>query len=451
MKLKLLNIITSLLLVSCMTTSCLKDDTEEYDYSANASITAFSFNDIETKYKTVVNGKDTTLSNIVYGSNYPFSIDQNAGLIYNADSLPYGTDVSKVSVSINADGYVFIAAETDSIWEESDSLNFESPIQFKVASQMGTYGRTYTAKINVHQQDPDSLVWTHIAGNLSKDINAQKAIYINGKIHLFAEQEGQVSLTTSEDGAEWTPLQTIDIPAKADYTSAMAWKDEIYILADSELYHSSDAIIWEKVETEQKIAQLVACVSFGNQPKIIGINTDNAYIESFDGINWNTYETLPADFPADTYSFAAYPLETNPNIVRIVLLGQQNYTDLNNIVWTQLEEENHWTDLTYDDNEYTCPNLRKPTMIHYNNKLYAFGGPGRLNEAFDSFYVSKDHGINWEKVTSKAMFPAEFGELYRQTNGSYSCVVDKDQYIWIMWGNGNVWKGRINKLGFANQ
>lgn len=452
MKFKILNILTSLLLVTCLTTSCLDDDKEEFDFSANASITAFSINDIETEYKAVVEGKDTTLITTVIGAEYPFSIDQNTGQIFNADSLPYGTDISKVTINITADTYgIFIAAEKDSIWDAADSLNFEKPIQFKVLSQLGSFGRTYTANINVHQQVPDSLVWTKIESNLSQEIKAQKAVYCNGTIYLFAEQDTQVAVTSSENGTEWTPLQDINIPAKADYTSVMAWNGKIYILADNELYLSTDAINWEKVETEQKIAQLTACIDFGTNPKIIGTAIDNTYIESFDGVNWESYETLPTTFPKDTYSYAAYPLESNPNITRVVVMGQQNFTELSNVVWTQLGEEHRWEDLTYDDNEYTCPNLRKPTMIHYNNQLYTFGGPGRLSEAFDCFYTSKDHGINWEKITSMVMFPSEFGELYRQTGGSYSCIVDDNQFIWMMWGNGEVWRGRINKLGFINQ
>ena len=265
MKQKTLYILTSLLLVACITTSCLKDNDEDYDYSADASITAFSINDIETKYSAIMNGKDTILIDTVIGSNYPFSIDQNNGRIFNADSLPYGTDVSKVNINISADTYgIFICAEQDSLWESTDSLNFENPIQFKVVSGLGTYGRIYTAQINVHQQDPDSLVWNKIESNLHQNIQAQKSIYANNKLYLFTEQEGQTSVTTSEDGTTWTELQTLDIPTKTDYTSAIAWNEKIYILAENELYSSINGLNWEKVATEQKISKLMACIDFGS-------------------------------------------------------------------------------------------------------------------------------------------------------------------------------------------
>ena len=199
MKLKVLNIIICLFIAACSITSCLHSDEIEYEFSSNASITAFSITDsIITYYPAVVNGKDTTLSTGIVGADYPFVINQSEGLIYNPDSLPVGTDVSKVVVSITADSYVYIVAETDSLWEEKDSLNFKSPIQFKILAENGTFGRVYTAKINVHQQDPEVLSWQKLEGNFSTDIAKQKAIYLNNHIYVFAEQDGQAVVTTTE-------------------------------------------------------------------------------------------------------------------------------------------------------------------------------------------------------------------------------------------------------------
>ena len=188
MKLRILNIFTCLFIIACVITSCLDSEEIEYQYSANASITAFSISDIETEYSAIVDGKDTTLIATVTGENYPFVIDQNLGLIYNLDSLPVGTNVSKVVPEITADGYIFIAAETDSIWEEGDSLDFNKPIQFKVMSAQGNYGRTYTAKVNVHQQEPKEMSWNKLTGNFSTTIQRQKAVYFKQQIIVFSEE-----------------------------------------------------------------------------------------------------------------------------------------------------------------------------------------------------------------------------------------------------------------------
>ena len=63
MKLRVINIIVSLFITACTISSCLDSDVVEFEYSSNASITAFSITDsIVTYYPAVVNGIDTTLS-----------------------------------------------------------------------------------------------------------------------------------------------------------------------------------------------------------------------------------------------------------------------------------------------------------------------------------------------------------------------------------------------------
>lgn len=458
MNIRLLNIITCLFITACVVTSCLDDEEYEYEYSADASITAFSINNIETKYQATVDGKDTTLTATVTGTNYPFAIDQNQGLIYNVDSLPVGTDISKVVPEISADGYVFIAAETDSIWEEGDSLDFRQPILFKVMSAQGSYGRTYTAKINVHQQDPNEMGWSRFNSNFSSEIGRQKAVYFNQQILVFAEQENQVAITMAnqDNGSEWTSLQPIDIPVKADYASAIAWNGSLYILADNELYTSTNGISWTKADTQQKMSSLTAAIDEGHEKKLIGVTVDNLYAETTDGSTWTTYATIPEDFAKEVYSYAYYPLATNNALYRIVLLGQNDIENSsNNIVWSQLASEHEWTPLSMEENNNACPNMSNAGMIHYNGLLYAFGGPGKNDssvKAFEYFYVSNDNGIGWGKVTEKMLFPDEFASIYTQAEGNYSFVIDNNHFVWFMWGKtGEVWRGRINKLGFVNQ
>ena len=460
MRLRVLNILVSLFVTTCVITSCLDTDMVEYEYSSNASITSFSIADqIVTYYPGVTSdGIDTTLSVSVSGSDYPFVIDQSTGRIYNQDSLPLGTDVSKVVVSITADTYgIYIVAETDSLWEETDSLDFSNPIQFKVISETGVFGRTYKAEINVHKQDPDSLVWNKVSVGLDTRIQAQKAVYANNNIYVFTEQENQVAMTMTNvsDGKTWTALEEIDIPVKADYTSVVVWNNLLYILAENELYTSENGLNWTKANTQQRFSHLLA-----TSKKMIGIDVDNHYISSQDGTEWNQNDLMPSEFPASQFSSVSYPLSTNSNINRILLIGKdgtENASDTTTIVWAQLDTENEWTALTFEDNDYTCPKLENANLIHYNDKLYTFGGGKKylglnLVNPFQYFFESSDNGITWNTVTQKVTFPEEFQELYQEAKGNYSCVVDENQFIWIMWSQtGEVWRGRINKFGFKKQ
>ena len=126
--------------------------------------------------------------------------------------------------------------------------------------------------------------------------------------------------------------------------------------------------------------------------------------------------------------------------------------DTANVIWTQLATDQEWTNLAYENNKLLCPNFENPSMIHYNNQLYAFGGPIqglKESKAFSHLYTSMDNGITWKKITELVMFPEEFSQLYQKANGNYSFVIDQDNFLWIMWSEtGEVWRGRINKLGF---
>jgi hypothetical protein len=46
-------------------------------------------------------------------------------------------------------------------------------------------------------------------------------------------------------------LEAINIPVKADYSSVIAWENQLYIVAAQNLYSTIDGINWTKVETEQ--------------------------------------------------------------------------------------------------------------------------------------------------------------------------------------------------------
>lgn len=459
MKIKFLTVITSLLAAAFMITSCLDDNEDETVYSSNSSITAFSIENIETKYTAEVNGKDTTLTATVIGKNYPFVIDQGQRLIYNVDSLPVGTDVKKVVVNITADtpGIVIVAEDKDTVWVSTDSLNFEKPVKFKVMAYSGVFGPTYTASINVHKQVPDSLQWTQINSNFAgNEVKEQKAVTMDDLIYVFTRQDTKVAITTTNinDGRNWTPLQTIDVD-NADYSSAMAWGSRLYILANNELYASTNGTEWSKVNTDAKFSKLIANVHTKDNQKLYAINTENHFMESEDGTTWTVNEEVPLTFPQTHLSYAAYPLVTNTSIDRLTIMGDNSIaTDTTTIVWTKLTTETNWADYPVTENgSHYCPKLENIGMIYYNELLYAFGGPGKSYNkdiaAFSRFYYSKDQGVTWNPVSKYVFFPESFTDLYNQANGNYSYIVDKNNFLWIIWSKtGEVWRGRINKLGF---
>ena len=263
-------------------------------------------------------------------------------------------------------------------------------------------------------------------------------------------------MTQTMNGSEWSELTATDLPAEANYASVMAWGNMFYILVGNELYTSVDGIAWNKVETEQRFSHLLANIHTDYNQKLIGIDTENYYLESEDGITWVRNEEMPSEFPTNNVSSVSFALKTNEKISKIVLMGHDDLdTDTTTTIWTQLSTEGSWTELTLENRTYACPKLENQGMILYNNNLYTFGGSGQFKgaiDAFSRFYVSEDDGISWEAITTQFMFPSAFKALYEASEGDYSYIVDDQQFIWFMWSQtGEVWRGRLNKLGFDKQ
>ena len=123
-----LYLLIGFLLVSFAFTSCLDSDGTNYDLTSDAIISAFSIGTIETKVpgKTSA-GKDTTFVYTVDGSLYPFTIDQLSNETFNRDSLPLGTDVSRVVTSITtsyAYALTYLKNGKDTVWTSTDSIDF---------------------------------------------------------------------------------------------------------------------------------------------------------------------------------------------------------------------------------------------------------------------------------------------------------------------------------------
>jgi hypothetical protein len=450
-----------------MMTSCLDTDETEYTYSSNASITAFSIDDIETEYTTQIDGVDTTLTATVTGDDYTFVIDQTQHLIYNVDSLPCGTDVTKVVAEITADtSYILITDQEaeeskDTLWTSGDSLDFTKPIIMKVYAYDGTYGEPYTVKLNVHQVEPDSLVWRDFSENnhFQGSRRGQKAVCFKQRIYVFEDGDAQISVTSTatSDGRTWTPLTELPLAEKADYQSPMVWGDALYVMAGTQLYRSDDGDTWTAVQGADRLTTLVANLDTDYHHTLVAVDTDGYLTESADGATWTQTEALPDGFPVSGLSYVGYSLQSNPSIARMVVLGDNGLTseaDTLYQAWAKLTNDATWGNMVPAVSSTAfLPRLKDVGMVVYNHKLMAFGGANQRGsqsiDAFSTFYVSEDGGVSWSVPTRYLFFPEEFTDLYAQAGGKFAYVVDENDYLWIFWGGEvGVWRGRVNRLGF---
>lgn len=449
MKIHFLSIIVSFFIASLAFTSCLKSD-NAIDYVTDPTIKSFSFDSIQIDSTHTALGKD-----------YLFSIDQigqgDTAFIFNKDSLPVNTKLSKVKVNITTSGQTtYIKHEKDTLLYAKDTLDFTQPICFKIhaVNSDGTViTKIYKISINVHKMDPDSLNWgTNPFYTGTGIIGKQKSLIFNDKVFVFTDDGStQIKVTSSaiSNGKSWTSLQAINgISGKADYSSVASFNNKLYIVADGNVYESVNGTDWA---INNGLSDHVKTLLTSFDGRLAGIKTagsDTKFCVTTDGQSWETGETVPVGFPTTNISATSYSLRTNASIHRAILMGDNTSLGINDTIavpWSTFDGK-EWVDLS-TSTDY-CPKTSNISIIHYNNKFYAFGGSE--NTGFNTFYVSEEGRI-WKKVEEKVCFPTSF-----TGRGEYSYVIDSSNYIWIIWSktsqkNDEIWKGRINSLGFITQ
>lgn len=489
MKIKFLPLIAVFFAATSIMTSCLDNDVDQITYTSETSITGFSLGTLHIdRVGKDQNGEDSAYVDTLDCSNYPFTIDQINRTITNKDSLPVGTHIDKVITSITYDAgmlaYKPKGSERDTIWTSTDSIDFTDPVEFKVYAYSGVEGKPYTITINVHKQEPDTISWKKFdnnpfsAGNLSE----QKAVYANEKVYVFGKKNDETTcieytkvINVSVPGEKepkdnptpWTSVT--NVPTNIDTYSATAWAGNIYFLAgtNKQLYKldaNSNEITSVGTETFEMLiggndikSELYA-VKGGKS----GIYKENTWTEDA-----APFTLLPTGKPFFSNTTTA---SYNSNITSTVALcyNQGNTAnDTTALVFNRMSSDNKWEERIQN---LPLPNLENVTMIYYDGKLYAFGGGYKEIKPFSQFYCSTDNGLCWRPVTECMAFPAEvpdtenpnreyinFPDLYDTHHGNYSCVVtpklengtSRGNFIWIVWEDGSICRGRINRLGFT--
>lgn len=434
--------------------SCLADSEDTtYTYYGDTAITAFSLGTVN-QYLTTLNsaGEDSTYKTTVTGTDYPFVIDHAQGLIYNTDSLPYGCDASAIlaTISCKNSGYIYLRSleKSDSLiyYSSSDSIDFSQPRQLVVFAQDVQRYREYTVTVNVHQQEEGVFTWSQ-QSSLPFDLsNATrlKSAAMGDSIFLLAS-EGQAASIMRYDGTAWTAC-TPDINLALSATSSiLTWNGHLYLCTDGTVIRSTDGNSWSVRSTATGITQLVAASAttlYGQTATGIVASTDG-------GATWTT-EALDSDaslLPDSCVGYACQAVRTNTGIDRLVFVGISE-NDSYATVWSKLTDYNQptksgkwsYVDLA-GDNKYALSTATGLTVQPYNSGLLAFGYKGGT---YTPLYVSQDHGITWKANSayawpdSTAFTPAAI----------FTATVTTDNYLWLISRNGQVWRGRLNELGW---
>ena len=419
MKLKWMTWVVVLGISLPLFTSCL--GTNSTTLSENAKFTSFIIN----------NDSVEGLSNV------KLTINNTDSLIYNVDSLAYGTRVDSVYATITGSSLGSIVINDSIIYTDSLVFNFNEPVMVRSYAADMLHYINYTVKVNVHQVNPDLFVWEGVTTQVySANSSADHAVYFNETIYYFVKEDSQIALYTSSNGSSWNN-ETCNLPTTANVYGIVIYGNSLAAVADGVLYTSTDGKSWSSVTTTGTVEQLLftlngtlyALSSTTTSPDIIALQSDNS---------WKTILVAPDEFPVSGSAICVAPSPTGVN--RAYLVGG---VDINGnalqTVWST-ENGNYYANLGGGNNPISA--RTQAAVVQYAEGLMLFGGRNGNNLIDNVLLYSPDYGINWFEPTEEMAI----GDLYAPRYG-LSAVISDDNRILLVGGRNesmplrDVWKG----------
>ncbi len=476
-----------------------KTETEEGIYmpASSVAVTGFSL-----KSKT---GTKVRLDSVF------FSIDLTHGVIFNADSLPVGTDVTKLVPVIN---YASSASavtltqsggtttgEIDYKSNPNDTVDFSGNVVLKITAEDKTTTRSYNIKVNVHKSEPDSLVWDRLAviplPSRKESPKAQKTVkYKDTSYSLIEESDGSFTMAVATDllAGEWDKLQP-SFDFTPNVRTLNCTSDKLFILDTTGVLHtSSDGLTWDN--TGKTWVNIIG--NYGD--KMLGIRRDSGKlfhtIWSEDGVSPAETE-ISKDFPVEGYSdFVQYSNRWTTLPIGFMCGGRTEDGTVIDKTWGY--DGDHWAVLS----EGMMPSLEGATIVPYfvyrktssslvqtEFSVWMLIG-GFVDEGYYNYqiFLSYDNGVNWYRADDQMDFPDYFPGLMNldgivvdwpkeaSLKGNWSEIGRKNlpgmarikysvedyevfwdcPYIYIFGGieesgslNNEIWRGVLNRLTYV--
>lgn len=452
MNIKYITYLFSGLLLFLLFPSCSDNDTTtNYTSSSkDAQIYSFAISAIAPISKDSVQRAHDSIR-FIQVNKTKFAIDQVAGIIYNPDSLPFGTvlDTVKVAITFNPSSSPsqVLVTTPDSIngyiWNLTDSVNFgKSPVKFRVTSQGGTL-KSYNIDIRIHKIDPDTMLWNQMASYPSP-FGESKTILKNSVFYTYGLNGGApVLYTTDKESINWAKQTLSGFPATVKSESIFLMNDIFYALDQAGNSYSSDnGKTWKKLNNGKALISILGVLPAVNRVDdqlLVVYNDGGQYFgKTKDLITITpTDKQIPANFPLQkAASFTS--LSTNKNKRMLILTGGINVTGVE-LAYTWLIKDS-------EDGLEMSPFVKNTlfkgaglSSFIYGDKLYALSS--------NKLYISAVWGESWVLAPNKQKLDPKIATRTGQT-----AIVDVNNYIWIFGGVSgskglnDVWRGRLNSL-----
>lgn len=391
--------------------SCNSDSETSGVYSvSNVAITAFSLTDNDD----VLPGLDS-----VY-----FSIDLKTAQIYNADSLPKGTDISRMVVNIstsNASAVELVIPRKNQsdttvnyLLNTTDSVDFNNgPVTIRLTAADLITTRDYKVRINVHNASPDSLYWNRLSRQYipsTLDMTKQKTVQSGGLTYCLTTDGSEYCVMTTDNLAsnKWKVIIP-EFSFSPDIYSFSATDNLLYILdVDGNLYSSVDAKQWDGCNQQWHH------IYGGYENTLLGVQkTADGYCFVTEPSSETT--AISASFPVSGTS-QLLTFETSwSNKPQSVMIGGVT-ADGRKVSDTWAYDGTNWAKInahapiagmsdmtlvayyTFETDSTSWRTSKYPTLL-------AMCGRNEGNQVEKTVYISRDQGMHWKKGDQYLQLP----------------------------------------------
>jgi len=397
-------------------------------------------------------------------ASFTIYTSSDTGLIFNRDSLMYGTCLDSVRPKFtfnHSPNYVTIYCDTDTVYYTgSDTVNFNArPCYMYVMASDNEHDKWYEIYVNVHQVDPDLYHWECVnPGVFSADGAESKALYVDGVFYLFVNNGFRTQLYTSQDAAVWSAAETVvGLPSMCAIRHIIEDDGTLYYAQDQQLYTSTDGKTWTAEDYSGKGFTLVNMLyTFNDSIWAIAQRTSDQKLQLVNmkkgGELALVGDVLSDEFPVA--DFATLTFASASNRSRAMIVG--GYDKAGNTVnsrWNVEWREGRGYSMTnFSIEQPNFAPLTGVSLLWYDHQFQMYGSMNADAEIGEyNILLSDDEGLNWyEPDSTKNFLPDSY--LSRQK----ASVIKVDNDIYIIGGQSrtqtfsDVYHGWLNKTRFVD-